>query len=91
MTLYITTLLIPMSKSIILTFGKYKDKSIDEVDDQYLLWLYSQDWIKEKYPQIYNYIKRHKREIEANAWDYPVDEEDGDFSFAFGCWEWWKD
>ena len=62
-----------MNNSPILPFGKYKGRSIEEVEGEqpgYLIWLYEQPWSKETYPAVYNYIKRHLREIREYAqWD----------------------
>ena len=41
----------------IITFGKYKDKSIEyiyKIDKQYILWLCSQPWYKERHTHLYD-------------------------------------
>ena len=42
----------------IVTFGKYKDKSVLELlaDKQTLEWYKKQPWFQEKYPVIYNIV-----------------------------------
>ena len=40
-----------------ITFGKYKDKSIEyiyNIDKQYILWLCSQPWYKERHTYLYD-------------------------------------
>lgn len=52
---------------MIMPFGKYMGMPIVDVDPEYLLWLYKQDWLKTKYRGLYNYIKRNKKRIQTQA------------------------
>ena len=42
----------------IISFGKYKDKSVLDLfnDPQYVEWLLQQSWFKDKYSNIYNIV-----------------------------------
>ena len=45
---------------MLLTFGKYKNKTINEIftkDKQYINWLYSQLWFKKNHTELYQYSK----------------------------------
>jgi uncharacterized protein (DUF3820 family) len=42
-----------------ITFGKYKDTLLQDVPANYLLWLYDQEWLEEKYPELYDYIEEN--------------------------------
>lgn len=61
----------------ILDFGKYRGKSIEdaEVTAHYLLWLYEQKWFKTFRPKVFNYIKKHKTDIEYQALAEDEDDE----------------
>jgi uncharacterized protein (DUF3820 family) len=51
-----------MSKNIILNFGKFKTKNIEEVDEKYLRWLYNTNKDKHLSPymkEILDWIKEH--------------------------------
>ncbi len=42
-------------------FGKYKGETIENIyhlNINYLHWLYEQDWVKRRYPSIYNEIEQ---------------------------------
>jgi len=41
-----------------MTFGEHSGKPMSEVPDSYLTWLYEQDWLKAKYPDVHEYIVR---------------------------------
>jgi len=46
---------------MILSFGKYRNKSIDEIfklDIQYLKWLITQPWFAIKYPKMYTMLSK---------------------------------
>lgn len=56
-----------MNKSItdyVLTFGKYKGQTLDDVPADYLLWLEEQDWVQEKFPKIVAYVMKNRKAIE---------------------------
>ena len=45
---------------MLLTFGKYKNKSVDDIfklDKQYILWLIKQSWFEEQHINLYRYSK----------------------------------
>lgn len=51
-----------MSKNIILNFGKFNTKNIEEVDEKYLRWLYNTNKDKHLSPymkDILDWIKEH--------------------------------
>ena len=51
-----------MSKNIILNFGKFNTKNIEEVDEKYLRWLYNTNKDKHLSPymkEILDWIKEH--------------------------------
>jgi len=39
-----------------ITFGKYKGTPMVRVPDDYLVWLYEQDWFKKDWPAFYAYV-----------------------------------
>jgi hypothetical protein len=45
--------------SNIIIFGKYKNQPFDVLlkDTSYMKWLMTQTWTKNKYPQLYNFLK----------------------------------
>lgn len=46
-----------------LSFGKYKDKSCNEIftkDKHYIIWLCDQSWFKEQHNELYNYCMNIK-------------------------------
>lgn len=51
-------------KKFCLDFGKYEDYDIDNVPPSYLLWLWEQSWVQLKKPTLYEYLKKHIKEIE---------------------------
>lgn len=53
-----------MSTELKIPFGKYKDKSVDVLNDDlgYVEWLLEQDWFEQKHPDIFvEIIKIHKQ------------------------------
>ena len=58
-----------------ITFGKYKGKTYDEVPSSYLDWLRDQDWVKSRYPDLYNYINKMGDHIDKEIEDNWADEE----------------
>ena len=36
----------------VMTFGKHKDKDIEEVPDSYLRWMIDQEWAEDRYPEL---------------------------------------
>lgn len=56
-----------------ITFGKYKDKTIDDIlkDRQYCKWLLDQEWFKINYEYLYNRVK------EFNPKDYFIIKKEG--------------
>lgn len=51
-------------KDLRMPFGKHKDKLLDEVPVDYLVWCRDQDWLEERYPEVAGYIKRQKLSID---------------------------
>lgn len=45
-------------------FGKFFGQQIQDVPPNYLLWLAKQKWVPNKYPDIMEYIKNRKDELE---------------------------
>lgn len=44
---------------MILPFGKYKGKTLDEAGGDYLLWLVAQRrWLRDRYPDIYTAARK---------------------------------
>ncbi len=41
---------------MIIPFGKFRNKDIEEVPSQYLLWLTDQDWFNDKHVQLSNKV-----------------------------------
>ncbi len=37
-------------------FGKYKGDPLEDVPDDYLLWLLRQTWVATKYPDLWKYL-----------------------------------
>ena len=52
---------------MLLTFGKYKGKSLEEVwdigDESYLIWLYKQEFVKKDHLDIWTWLDNFKEEI----------------------------
>lgn len=44
-------------------FGEYKGEPLENIDASYLLWLYDQEWLKDKYPGVYGYIEANEYEL----------------------------
>jgi ribonuclease HI len=45
---------------MLLTFGKYKNKSVDDIfklDKQYIRWLIKQSWFEDQHIELFNYSK----------------------------------
>jgi len=40
-------------------FGAHKGRKMKDIPDGYLVWLYSQDWLKGRFPAVYDYIVRN--------------------------------
>ena len=54
----------PMSDSDKMPFGtEHRGKCMDAVPDGYLVWAYSQYWLKSKYPHVYDYIVRNAKTL----------------------------
>lgn len=51
-----------MSDNLIMKFGKYKGRDMDNVPADYLDWLIGQDWI-DNWPDVMQYITDHKASI----------------------------
>jgi len=52
---------------MIIPFGKFKDKEIEEAPSKYLLWLTDQDWFNDKFVQLPNEVVK---ELEwRDKWD----------------------
>jgi len=52
---------------MIIPFGTFKNKSIEEVPSKYLLWLVDQDWFNDKFVQLSNEVVK---ELEwRDKWD----------------------
>jgi hypothetical protein len=66
-----------MEYKLVLDFGQYKGKDIEDPDvtGHYLLWLYAQPWFKKFRPKVFNYIKKHKIDIEYQALSEDEDDE----------------
>jgi hypothetical protein len=75
---------------IIMPFGKYVGQNIEDIDNyRYLSWLIKQDWVKEKYKDIYNYLKSNENDIQYHVYEEDlINELNG---LGMGSWEWWKD
>lgn len=56
-------------------FGKFKNQKYEEVSQGYFFWLWDQDWLFEKYPQVHDFIKRNWEEIQ----EMTCEDEHGDF------------
>ena len=39
---------------MIIPFGMFRDKDIEEVPSKYLIWLTNQDWFNDKFVQLSN-------------------------------------
>ena len=44
--------------------GLHKSKSMKDVPDHYLVWLYAQHWLKAKHPDVYDYIVRNAKALD---------------------------
>lgn len=54
-------------REMIIPFGKFKDKEIEEAPSKYLLWLTDQDWFNDKFVQLSNEVVK---ELEwRDKWD----------------------
>jgi uncharacterized protein (DUF3820 family) len=51
-----------VSDNLIMKFGKYKGRDMDNVPADYLDWLIGQDWIG-NWPDVMKYITDHKASI----------------------------
>lgn len=42
----------------VIWFGKHSEEGtkLKNIPDSYFVWLYSQDWFKDKYPELYDYV-----------------------------------
>lgn len=47
----------------------WRNTKLEDVDPGYLLWLYRQDWLYEKYPALHKFIKDNYQEIQDNFAD----------------------
>lgn len=45
-------------------FGKHKGVDITKVDVMYLLWLFKQPWLPDKYPEIYQHLEGRAEELD---------------------------
>lgn len=52
---------------VYMPFGKHKGMSLDDVPADYLLWLFSQNWLSDRFPEIHNYIVNNLKVIEDDA------------------------
>jgi len=66
----------PISDSYIMPFGKYEGDKIGDVPAKYLLWCLQQDWMKDKYPKVYQYL--------VNEQDTLLEEYEKDHGHAWG-------
>lgn len=51
---------------ILLTFGKYQGKCVEDVPASYLLWLYEQPWL-DQHPDLLYYIDGNLEDISEDA------------------------
>lgn len=42
---------------------KWKGLPLKDVEAGFLLWFYDQSWAQEKYPQLYEYVKKEYNEL----------------------------
>jgi uncharacterized protein (DUF3820 family) len=47
-----------------ITFGTHKGKKLEFVPAHYLLWLLEQEWLEEKYPELFEYISNREQQLE---------------------------
>lgn len=75
---------------IVIPFGKYRGQNIEDVNNyRYLHWLLKQEWVKEKYNNIYKYLKDNEAVIKEQA-EVEQDTLDELSALAFGSCEWWN-
>ena len=55
-------------------FGKHKGDKLKDVPNKYLMWLWEQDWLKEKYLGLYLYIEDNFDAIDRDSHDYDPDD-----------------
>ncbi len=52
-----------MSNTIMPHWSKYAGRALDEVPESYLQWIYFQDWLEDKDPDLYieieDYLEEH--------------------------------
>ena len=45
-----------MDDKTFMPFGKHRGTPMESVPDGYLVWCYGQDFIRERFPELYQYI-----------------------------------
>jgi uncharacterized protein (DUF3820 family) len=50
-----------------ISFGKYKGTKFENIPADYLLWLWDQNWLEDKYPEAAKYISENIDWIELEA------------------------
>lgn len=62
------------SSKITMPFGKHEGQYLGDIPASYLMWLYEQDWLKEKFPDVNRYIQvnlgalQKEHEAERRRW-----------------------
>lgn len=62
-----------MNDESLMPFGKHKDKRLIDVPDSYLLWLLRQDWVEEKYPELWAYLIENQDALDDDTPEYEKD------------------
>jgi len=73
----------PMKGDDKMPFGKHKDKELDDVPAEYLLWMWEQEWVERKFPALYAYLEKVKDALEEEVGERSVHDPTEPFPFCF--------
>jgi len=51
----------------VMWFGKYIGKKFSDIPDSYFYWLYNEDWVRGKFPGLYDYCEIRLEDFNPDA------------------------